>query len=186
MRDCEILAITATQVDGILEEYQDVLGELPGEYRIVTDDSVQPKVHPPQRVPVEVRSRMKRKLDELAQRNVITPVFEPTEWVSSMLVVTKPNKIRICLDPRDLNEVIKREQYQMPTIEEVATRLNKARKFTVVYAKATSGRKSLIQNRVTRRRSRHRSGATVGFGCLLTSVQHQKCGKEQCMNLSKD
>lgn len=52
-----------------------------------------------------------------------------------MLVVTKPNKIRICLDPRDLNEAIKREHYQMPTIEEITTRLTKAKKFTVVDAK---------------------------------------------------
>ena len=37
--------------------------------------------------------------------------------------------------PRDLNEAIKREHYQLPTIEEVATRLNRAKPFTVVDAK---------------------------------------------------
>lgn len=52
-----------------------------------------------------------------------------------MLAVIKPNKIRICLDPRDLNEAIKREHYQMRTIEEVANRLNRAKLFTVVNAK---------------------------------------------------
>ena len=47
----------------------------------------------------------------------------------------KPNKLRICLDPRDLNKAIRREHYQMPTVEEVATRLSQAKKFTVVDAK---------------------------------------------------
>ena len=44
---------------------------------------------------------------------VITPVTEPTEWVSSMLVVVKNNKLRICLDPHNLNKAIRRQQ--MPT-----------------------------------------------------------------------
>jgi len=47
----------------------------------------------------------------------------------------KPGKLRICMDPRDLNRAIKREHYQMPTIEEIATRLSGARVFTVVDAK---------------------------------------------------
>ena len=86
-------------------------------------------------MPIAVHPKIKEKLDELVQRKVITSVTEPTEWVSSMLAAIKPNKIRICLDPRDLNEAIKREHYQMLTIEEVATRLNRAKLFTVVDAK---------------------------------------------------
>ena len=139
LADCDVLSLAISPTSNtILEEYKDVfegLGELPGEYKITTDESVKPKVHRPRRVPVAVRPRIKEKLDELVQRNVITPVTEPTEWVSSMLAVIKPNKIRICLDPRDLNEAIKREHYQMPTVEEIATRLDKAKLFTVVDAK---------------------------------------------------
>ena len=60
-----------------------------------------------------------------------------------MLAVIKPNKIQICLDPRDLNEVIKQEHYQMPTIEEVTTRLNRAKLFTVVDAKDSFWQKRL-------------------------------------------
>ena len=36
----------------------------------------------------------------------ITPVTEPTDWVSSMVTVVKKGKIRICIDPRDLNKAI--------------------------------------------------------------------------------
>lgn len=52
-----------------------------------------------------------------------------------MLVVVKPNKLRLCLDPRDLNKAIRREHYQMPTVEEVATQRSQAKKFTVEDAK---------------------------------------------------
>ena len=57
---------------------------------------------------------------------------DSTDWVSSMVVVQKPNgQIRLCLDPKDLNVAITREYYPMPTIEEVSTWLKKARFFTV-------------------------------------------------------
>ena len=123
LQDCDVLSLTiSSRSNAILEEFKDVfegLGELPGDYKIITDETVKPKVHPPRRVPIALRPKIKEKLDELVQRKVITPVTEPTEWVSSMLAVIKPNKIRICLDPRNLNEAIKREHYQMPTIEDV-------------------------------------------------------------------
>ena len=69
---------------------------------------------------------------------IIEQVNQPTDWVSSMLVVSKPSteadgesKIRICLDPRDLNVAIKRAHFPMPTIEEIATRLHGAKVFSV-------------------------------------------------------
>ena len=70
--------------------------------------------------------------------NIFERVDQPTDWVSSMIVVSKPSteaegetKLRICLDPRDLNLAIKREHFPMPTIEEIATRLNGAKLFCV-------------------------------------------------------
>ena len=111
------------------------MGELPGEYHIVTDESVTPVIHPPRRVPVPLREKIIEKLDEMVQREIITPVTEPTAWVSSMLVVVKPDNLRICINPRDLNKAICREHYQMPTIDEVVTRLTNAKKFTVMDAK---------------------------------------------------
>ena len=45
-------------------------------------------------------------------------------------VEKKNNKIRICLDPRDLNRISMRCHYPMPTIEQIATCLNKANMFT--------------------------------------------------------
>ena len=94
-----------------------------------------PVVHPPRLVHVALRNQIQEKLDEMVASDVITPVNEPTEWVSSMLVIVKPNKLHICLEPRNLNKAIRREHYQLPTVEEVATRLSQAKKFTVVDAK---------------------------------------------------
>ena len=67
---------------------------------------------------------------------IIAKVVDPTDWVSSLVVVPKSEgKLRICLDPRDLNVAIKRERYRLPTIEDIATRLAGARVFTVLDVK---------------------------------------------------
>ena len=113
----------------LLDEYSDVfegLGRLEGPYSIVTDTSVPPVVHPPRRIPVALIDQVQQKLDEMVTEDVIEKVDQLTDWVSSMLVVRKPatgstreTKIRVCLDPRDLNKAIKREHFPMPTIAEI-------------------------------------------------------------------
>ena len=125
----------------MLEEYDDVLEgleKLDGQYQIVTDNSIRPVVHPPQPLPVATTVRVQQKLEETVAANIIEQDVYPTDWVSSMLVVSKPSteaegetKLHICLDPRDLNLAIKREHLPMPTIEEIATRLNGAKLFSV-------------------------------------------------------
>jgi len=47
-----------------------------------------------------------------------------------MVVSKKDGKIRLCLDPKDLNQAIQREHYPLPIIEDVATRLHGAKAFT--------------------------------------------------------
>ena len=47
----------------------------------------------------------------------------------------KPGKVRVCIDSRDLNKVIKRPKYQIPTLEENLPMLSQAKIFTVSDAK---------------------------------------------------
>ena len=122
----------------ILKEYCDVfegIGCMEGLCHLEPDETVRPVVHPPRRVPVALRDRLKEELDKLVGEEIITPVTEPTKWVSSLVLVNKPNKLRICVDPQDLNKALQRAHYPLPTIEEVATRLSKARVFSVLDAK---------------------------------------------------
>ena len=51
--------------------------------------------------------------------------------MNSLVAVLKPNgKIRLCIDSKDLNRAIKREQYLMKTIDEVITRMPNAKFFS--------------------------------------------------------
>ena len=80
----------------ILVEYSDLfqgLGCLPGEHTIKLDPSVPPVVHPPRKVPVSLKEKIKDELDRMEKAGVIVRQTEPTDWVNSMVAVVKPNKI---------------------------------------------------------------------------------------------
>ena len=115
------------------EVFKEGVGLLEGEYHIKVDPDVQPVQHAPRQVPVALRDQLQQTLDSLAHQSIIASVTQPTPWVSSMVVIPKSNgSLRICLDPQDLNRAIQREHYPLPTIEEIATCLHKAKLFTIL------------------------------------------------------
>lgn len=121
----------------ILKDYQDLfegLGNI-GHATITVDPNTTPVQHAPRRIAVTLHKEVKDKLAELEKKEIIVKETEPTEWISSMVVVAKPGKIRICLDPKDLNKAIKRPKYQMPTLDEMLPKLGKAKVFTTLDAK---------------------------------------------------
>ena len=55
---------------------------------------------------------------------VIVKEDGPTEWVNPIIVVNKPNgRVRICMNPQRLNQALKREYYQIPTVEDIASNM---------------------------------------------------------------
>jgi hypothetical protein len=133
-----VMALNKSDKMDIFKEYADVfegLGCLEGEHTIQIDEGVTPKVHPPRKIPVTLREKLKTELNRMEKMKVIVKIEEPTQWVNPIVIVEKPNgKLRICLDPRDLNTAVMREHYQLPTVEEITCRLSEAKYFTVLDA----------------------------------------------------
>ena len=86
-------------------------------------------------MPVPLRDKVKAKFDDLERKGIVEKVTVPTDWISSMVVVATPNKIRICLDPKDLNKAVIRPKYQMPTLDELLPKLSNAKVFSTLDAK---------------------------------------------------
>ena len=100
------------------------------EYHIKLKEDISPKAHPPRKIPASLQEKIKEELDNMEKTSVIRKIDKPTEWVNTVVVVEKQNGgLRICFDPRDLNKTIKREYYQLPTFEEIATRQSGAKLF---------------------------------------------------------
>uniref|UniRef100_A0A669EUY2 Gypsy retrotransposon integrase-like protein 1 n=1 Tax=Oreochromis niloticus TaxID=8128 RepID=A0A669EUY2_ORENI len=129
------------------ELFSDELGRLPVTYRMTLNPDVKPVVRPAHRIPLAMKDRVKAELDRMEKLGVITPVSEPTDWVSSMVATNKKGKdeIRICINPRDLNTALKRPHHPMRTVEEVAALMSNATVFSVLDAKNSFWQVSLDQ-----------------------------------------
>ena len=64
-----------------------------------------------------------------------------------LVTVEKPNgKLRVCLDPRDLNKAIKRQHYKLPTAGELFSEMTSARYFSKLDARTDIGKLKLTLN----------------------------------------
>ena len=134
-----VMNVTTQEIDGLIAVYSTVfegLGCLDQPYHIKIDDTVQPIICPPRNIPVALRERVRDEIDRMEKLGILKKVEEPTAWVSSLVVVEKhkTGKLRLCLDPRHLNKAIQREHFQLPTIEDIATRLTGAKVFSTLDA----------------------------------------------------
>lgn len=123
-------------VPAIVKEYMDVftgLGKLPVEHTIKLStgrNAVDPVVSAAGRIPFSLEDPVYRKLKQMVEDGVITPVTEPTNWVSRMVVASNPDgDIRICLDPSVLNKAVQRQHFAVPLVEQLFTRIGKAKYF---------------------------------------------------------
>ena len=124
----------------VIARYADVfngdLGTLEGKQHLTVDPDVTPTVSPSRRLPFAMRSKLQAELDRLTDLGVVAPVDEPTDWVSNVVIATKPSgDLRICIDPKPLNKALKRERYPIPVIDDVLPELAKAKIFTKIDAK---------------------------------------------------
>ena len=117
----------------ILETYSDVftgIGKFP---RLPYKFQLKPNAKPPRHAP--------RKL------GILEETKDVTEWVNSFVIMEKKlpidssnshspghtvqKKLRICLDPRDLNKALEREPYYTCSIEEIIGKFHGMTKFTI-------------------------------------------------------
>jgi hypothetical protein len=117
-------------------EHMDVfegIGKLPVEHDIKLasgNNYVDPVVCAAGRLPFLLEEKVYKKLEQMVADEVIVPVVEPTEWVSRMLVVGKPDgDVRLVLDPSELNKAILRQHFAVPTVDQLFAKIGKAKYF---------------------------------------------------------
>ena len=119
-----------------IEQNKDVfkeIGEYDKEYDIQLQADAIPVVQHPRVIPYAKRTKLQQTLAKLQQQGIIQDVEGPTNWLHNLVITEKKNRnMRICLDHRPLNKVIKRERHHIPTITDVQARLAGKAVFTVV------------------------------------------------------
>ena len=100
--------------------------------------------HAPRKVPVHLEAALKEEIESLVKQGILEEVKEHTDWVNSYVIVEKdtgnhhaPNhtvkkKLRISLDPRNLNEALEREPYHTRSVDVITAKLQDMTVFTLV------------------------------------------------------
>lgn len=124
----------ATLRERVMKDYPNLfrgLGCVRTPYKIVLRQGTRPVIQHPRRVPHLLKQPLKDELQRMSDAGIITRVDEPTEWVSPLVIVRKKSgALRICMDPRNINECLKREHFEMPKREEIEAELTGARIFS--------------------------------------------------------
>ena len=140
LKDCPLTK------QGILHVYSDVftgIGKFPGPpYKFQLKDNAKPARHAPRKVPIHLQDAFHCEIRNLEKLGILEETKDVTEWVNSFVIMEKKTpdvsksqpdrKLRICLDPRDLNEALEREPYYTRSIEEIMTRFHGMTRFTIV------------------------------------------------------
>ena len=75
--------------------------------------------------------KVQEELKCLEQQDIIRPVSTPTDWCAPIVAVEKPNgNVRLCIDFTKLNDSIKRENFPLPTTDELLAQLEGATVFS--------------------------------------------------------
>ena len=107
------------------------IGKFPGEpYQIQLDPNVPPRQMPYRPVPVHLEKQFNGKIKEMEETGVIKKVLQEefTPWISSYVLVETTDKdgrpkLRICLDPSNLNKAVIREPYKYIVPDELSSKL---------------------------------------------------------------
>ena len=142
----------------ILSQYSgcfEGIGHFPGDpYKFHLKPDHKPAQHAPRKVPVHLETAFKEEIESLVKQGILEEVKEHTDWVNSYIIVEKdtgnhhsPNhtvkkKLRIYLDPRDLNEALEREPYHTRSVDEITAKLQGMTVFTIANSKTWSAKES--------------------------------------------
>ena len=114
-----------TSQDQIMCEFPDLfecIGKFPGSpYHIHIDPNVTPKQTPCRPIPIHLKEVFQQEISKMLQAGLLIPITEATSWINSFVPVESMNsqgqlKLRICLDPTNLNKAVTREPYHFHTL----------------------------------------------------------------------
>lgn len=95
--------------DSIIKSFKDIfenLGQSPGQpCKLFLKEGANPVLHASRRIPKNLIPKFKSTIESLERANVICKETNPTDWINKIVITEKKDgKLRVCLDPRDLNK----------------------------------------------------------------------------------
>ena len=94
-------------------------------HHIHIDPNVTPKQTPCRPIPIHHKEAFQQEISKMLQAGVLISITEATLWIKIFVLVESKNnqgqlKLRICLDPTNLNKVVTREPYHFCIPEDIS------------------------------------------------------------------
>ncbi|KAJ8023319.1 hypothetical protein HOLleu_35705 [Holothuria leucospilota] len=129
-----------TNVQDLVKHYPDrfdTIGSFKTAAKLVLKEDATPSIDPPRKCSIHLKDKLKAELDKMERDGIIRKVTHHTDWCSSLTTVIKTDgTLRVCLDPKRLNQNLKRCPHKIPTQEELNPAFAKANYFSKLDAKA--------------------------------------------------
>ena len=95
------------------------------ELKLHVDPNIPPVAHKSSRLPFALEDKVKSKINELLEGDIIDRVEGRTTWASPVVITPKPSgEIRLCVHMRPANEASFRERLPVATVDKVLKELN--------------------------------------------------------------
>ena len=185
---CSLNNNISDTIKGILDKFPSGVGRLKGfQLRLNIDESVEPVIQPPRRIPCSARAVVEEKQKELEKQDNIENIDKLTVWLSPIHIVKQLDKVRMVVDMSVANKAIKRNRQVLPTPEEVFCELDGAQFFSKIDLNSAYHRIELHpDSRYITAFSTHIGNyrsKTLFFGCSSASDEFDKCVQGQLSSL---
>ena len=131
--------MTLTFNDDLKKQFPDQfdrIGSFEGKASLLKRDA-RPLIDAPRKCSIHLKARLQHELVTMENDGIIRKIEHHTDWCSSITTsVKKDGSIRVCHDPKRLNDNLKRCPHKIPTLEELNPEFAEARVFSKMDAKA--------------------------------------------------
>ena len=131
---------TVTSIDDLKKQFPDQfdrIGSFEGKNSLFLKRDARPSIDAPRKCSIHLKARLQQELDTMENDGIIRKIEHHTDWCSSITTSVKTDgSLRVCLDPKRLNDNLKRCPHKIPTLEELNPEFAEARVFSKMDAKA--------------------------------------------------
>ena len=128
---------SAEHIKQLYPDQFDKIGNLPGTAKLYLQENAVPFIDPPRKYSIHLKPKLQSELDKMEAQGVISKVKGHSDWCSSLVTsIKKDGSLRLCLDPKKLNQALRRCPHKTQTIEEISHHFHGAKYFSKLDAKS--------------------------------------------------
>ena len=125
---------TVTSIADLKKQFPDQfdrIGSFEGKASLFLKRDARSSIDAPRKCSIHLKAKLQQELDTMEKDGITRKIEHHTDWCSSITTsMKKDGSLRVCLDPKRLNDSLKRCPHKIPTLEEFNPEFAEARVFS--------------------------------------------------------